>query len=349
MNQDPEILLIEWKEFISKKFRGKKKQEALFNYVKRLIDNESIIILDFSHLALLLGIESGILAKIVNHTSSFYYQFEIPKKKGGMREISAPYPVLLNAQNWIYENMLSSQSMHHCAKGFIKNTSIVDNAKEHLDNRFLLKMDIENFFPSIPINRIIAVFRKLGYTKKISYYLASICCLNESLPQGAVTSPALSNLIAKRLDRRLFGLANRFNVTYTRYADDLTFSGNDLPIRFISYVEKIVEEEGFKINNSKTKLLSEKKQKIVTGVSISSGKLTIPKKAKREVRKNIFHVLSKGLFEHQQSIQSKDPIYLERLLGYLYFWLSVEPENNYVKESIISLKTYSKKLGEEYS
>lgn len=231
----------------------------------------------------------------------------------------------------------------------MKNISIVDNAKEHLNQTYLLKMDIENFFPSIKINRIISIFRNLGYTKKISYFLSSVCCLNQELPQGAATSPTLSNIIAKRLDYRLTGFADKFDLKYTRYADDFTFSGKLLPVRLISYIENIVKEEGFVVNPSKTKLLNENKQKIVTGISISSGKLTIPKKTKREVRKNVHHILSKGLFAHQEYINSRDPIYLERLLGYLYFWYSVEPENSFVLNSIEGLKKYSKKLDDEYT
>ena len=90
-------------------------------------------------------------------------------------------------------------------------------------------------------------------------------------------------------------------------------------------------------------------QKIVTGISISSDKLTIPNKTKREVRKNVHYLLSKGLMEHQKIINSYDPIYLERLLGYLYFWYSVEPENSFVLDSIKKLKEYSKKLDIEYT
>lgn len=349
MKEEHKIEIEKWSLFFSNNIRGKKTQEALSRYVQKLILNDSPVIIDFNHLAELLGIQKDILASIIFKSSSFYYDFEIPKRNGGLRHISAPYPVLLNAQRWIYENILIQQPLHENSKGFIKNVSIVDNAKEHLNQPFLLKMDIENFFPSIKINRVISIFRNLGYTKKISYYLASICCCNQVLPQGAVTSPVISNIIAKRLDYRLTGFANKFDSKYTRYADDFTFSGKIIPVRLINYVEKIVSEEGFIVNSSKTKLLNEKKQKIVTGISISSGKLTIPKKTKREVRKNVYHILSKGMFEHQKNINSNDPIYLERLLGYLYFWYSVEPNNNFVLKSIDGLKKYSKKLDKEYT
>ncbi|WP_369752780.1 retron St85 family RNA-directed DNA polymerase [Flavobacterium sp. WC2409] len=349
MTEEYQIEIAKWSDFITKNIRGKKSQEALTLYVQNIIVHNAPVIIDFNHLAELLGIQKEILASIVMKSSSFYYNFEIPKRNGGSRQISAPYPVLLHAQRWIYENILIQQPLHTSSKGFVKNVSIVDNAKEHLNQKCLLKMDIENFFPSIKINRIISIFRNLGYTKKISYYLASICCSNQELPQGAATSPTLSNIIAKRLDYRLNGFANKFHLKYTRYADDFTFSGETIPYKLISYIEKIVKEEGFVVKADKTKLLSEKKQKIITGISISSGKLTIPKKTKREVRKNIHFVLTKGLFVHQKHIKSYDPIYLERLLGYLFFWYSVEPNNSFVLNSIRELKNYSKKLDSEYT
>lgn len=346
MTEEQKIEFDKWREFISLNIRGSKTQNALQLYVQKLIINNTVIILDFKHLSQLLGIETDTLTNIVMNSKSFYYNFEIPKRNGGKRLITAPYPVLLNAQKWIYENILIKQPLHKNAKGFIKNTSIVDNAREHLNQEFLLKMDIKDFFPSIRINRIISIFRNLGYTKKISYYLAAICCRERVLPQGAATSPVLSNIIAKRLDFRLTGLANKFQLNYTRYADDFTFSGNKFPVRLIKYIEIIVNDEGFEINSDKTKLLNDKKQKIVTGISISSGKMTIPKNMKREVRKNIHYVLNYGLFNHLKRIESKDPIYLERLLGYLYFWLSVEPDSIFVRKSIEELKNYSNKLNE---
>lgn len=347
MNDTQHIKIGNWKSYITENVRGKITQRAISAYVENLVLRDTVVIIDFKHLAQLLGIDKHILASIVNGSKAFYYNFEIPKRNGGKREISAPYPVLLSAQRWIYEHILIKQPLHESSKGFVKATSIVDNARPHLNQKHLLKMDIKDFFPSIQINRVMSVFRVLGYTKKISYYLASICCLDGVLPQGAATSPCLSNIIAKRLDYRLNGLAKKFNLIYTRYADDFTFSGNRISLGIIGYINSIVSDEGFKINENKTKLIGEKSQKIVTGISISSGKLTIPKKTKREVRKNIHYILKNGLFEHQKNINSNDPIYVERLLGFLFFWLSVEPENDFIKNSIEKLKIYSKMLDDE--
>ncbi len=336
-----------WRIYITEYIRGKITRKAILAYIEKLVLSNTIVILDFNHLSKLLGIKPRILASIINDSNSYYYNFEIPKRNGSVREISAPYPVLLNAQRWIYENILLRQPLHSNCKGFVKASSIVDNARPHLNKKYLLKMDIQDFFPSIKINRVMSVFRTLGYTKKISYYLAAICCLDGVLPQGAATSPYLSNIIAKRLDYRLNGLAKKFNLIYTRYADDLTFSGDILPLGILKYTESIVSDEGFKINKSKSKIIGPKGQKIVTGISISSGKLTIPKKTKREVRKNIHYILKNGLFEHLRNIDSNDPIYVERLLGFLFFWLSVEPENVFVKNSIKKLKVYSNMLDSE--
>lgn len=344
MTFDFDSELSKWTAFITENIRGKKTQKATIDYVSHLLSKNSVIIFNFEHLAKLLGVSPSVLASIVNSSHSFYNTFTIPKRNGNSREIASPYPVLMSCQKWIYENLLLNQPLHSCSKGFIKNVSIVDNAKEHLGKSYLLKMDIEDFFPSIPLNRVISVFKQMGYNQKVSYYLASICCLHRSLPQGAPTSPSLSNIIAKRLDKRLHGLSQKLNLSYTRYADDLTFSGNELSIKLISYIERIVEQEGFKLNSNKTKLLSENKQKIVTGISISSGKLTIPKSSKRELRKNIYHLLTKGLFEHQKVIGYHDPIYIERLLGYLHFWRSIEPQNKFVIDSIKSLKEYTSNL-----
>lgn len=348
MTKNHKIEIDKWSEFILQNIRGKKTQEALISYIKKLIIKGAPVILDFNHLSELLGLHKQILANIVYSSDSFYYSFDIPKRNGKTRKVSAPFPALLNAQKWIYENILINQPLHPNSKGFRKNISIKHNAEAHLNQRCILKMDLENFFPSIKINRVISIFRNLGYTKKISYYLSAICCYQGVLPQGGATSPCLSNIIAKRLDYRLTGLTNKFGFKYTRYADDLTFSGEAIPVRFITYVENIVRDEGFIVNSTKTKLIVGNKQKIITGISISSGRMTIPKKVKREIRKNVHYILSRGLFNHQKHIDSRDPIYLERLIGYLHFWRSIEPKNNYVLSSIDKLIKHALQLEENF-
>lgn len=139
----------------------------------------------------------------------------------------------------------------------------------------------------------------------------------------------------------MMALADEYGLVYTRYADDLTFSGDFLPKdKVLSRIDQVIREEGFTMNVKKTRFLPEHKRKIITGVSVSSGtKMTIPKTKKREIRKNVHYVLTKGLASHQEHIGSTDPVYLKRLLGNLCYWRSIEPDNRYVSDSIAALKS----------
>lgn len=307
-------------------------------FLQKLILNECPVVLSIRHLAQIVDVDLRVLRTMINHPSSFYYEYSIPKRSGGCRQIASPYPALLRVQRWINDNILSKIPVHESAKGFVKGLSIVDNASPHLGHATVLKTDIKDFFPSIGINRVRLIFKRLGYRKKIAFALASLCCLDGSLPQGAATSPTISNIILKRLDARMEGLASRFGLVYTRYADDLTFSGGDIPARIIKYITDIISDEGFYVNIGKTKILRSGSQQIITGVSVSSGVIKLPREAKREIRKNVHHVLKNGLIAHLNHIGNFDPIYVERLLGKLYFWKSIEPENKFVEEYIPKMK-----------
>ena len=271
---------------------------------------------------------------MINNPQSFYYKFSIPKKSGGKREICAPYPILLMAQHWINEHLLSRQPIHPAATGFIKGKSIKDNASAHLNSKNILKLDLENFFPSIPIKRVIAIFLGMGYTPKISYSLASLCCLNGVLPQGAPTSPALCNIIAKRLDYRINGFAQKNCLKYTRYADDIILSGDDVNAKTLSFLRKIIVTEGFTIKEEKTRFFKEYGQRIVTGLSISSPKITIPKEKRRALRQELHYIKKYGLRNHLEHVNINDVIYGYRISGYLQFWRSIEPDNEFVLQSI---------------
>lgn len=171
-----------------------------------------------------------------------------------------------------------------------------------------------------------------------------MCCLYRHLPQGAPTSPALSNIVGYEMDKKLAALAAEYGLTYTRYADDLTFSGDVFSKeQIIPRIKQIIRDEKFEPNHKKTRFINEYGRKIITGVSVSSGaKLTIPKARKREIRKNVYFILTKGLAEHQCQIGSSDPVYLKRLIGELCYWRSIEPDNAYVSDSINRLKCLEK-------
>lgn len=288
----------------------------------------------------LLQIKEERLQKILKKVPAHYTVFSLRKRSGGFRHICAPDELLLTVQQTIYHRILISVPVHPAATGFRQGISVAENARPHLGKKQALKVDLHDFFPSIRSSRVITVFEEIGYPRPTARILAELCCLKRKLPQGAPTSPALSNIIALSLDRKMAALAQRHGLTYTRYADDLTFSGDNLSKdALLRSIEQIVEEEGFTLNRKKTRFLTEHKRKIITGVSVSSGKkLTIPKAKKREIRKNVHFILTKGLKEHQSHIGSTDPVYLKRLLGYLAYWHSIEPDNRYVMETMTALE-----------
>lgn len=290
------------------------------------------------------GVEKEKMVSILSNVSAYYNQFRMPKRSGGSRQIAAPNMELLLIQRTIYQRVLLSANIHPAATGFRQNVSIIHNAKPHLGKKNVLKVDLHNFFGSVKQPKVVAAFEKIGYPTNIARVLAYLCCLDFCLPQGAPTSPALSNIVAYDMDIQLEALAKQYNCIYTRYADDLTFSGDSISSDILlPAITTIVDKYKFRLNRKKTRYAADNKRKIITGISISSGeKLTIPKMKKRELRKNIHFILTKGLAEHQRHIGSTDPAYLQRILGYLSFWLSVEPDNQYVLNSLAALRKLKK-------
>ena len=295
--------------------------------------------------AALLGVEVNRLEEILNNVSGHYQEFWMRKRSGVYRMISAPDKDLQAIQSTIYSRILSSVTIvHPAAVGFRCGRSVVDNAAPHLGKRYVLKMDIHDFFGSIRSPRVRQTFKKIGYPENVSKVLGALCCLHRHLPQGAPTSPALSNIVGYEMDRKLAALAAEYGLTYTRYADDLTFSGDVFPKeQIIPQVKRIIRDEKFEPNHKKTHFMNQSSRKIITGVSVASGvKLTIPKSKKREIRKNVYFILTKGLAEHQRRIGSHDPAYLKRLIGMLCYWRAIEPDNTYASDSIAALKRLEK-------
>lgn len=337
-----------WYNYLDKKIKKNKIKTALKDYVNKILLNKAVIIFELNHLSKLLGIEKDYLVKIIFDSNLFYRIFYIPKRNGGTREINSPSSILLYIQRWIYINILKNIDLHENCVGFRTGYSIRNNAEKHLNKNYILKLDIKDFFPSINIERVIAVFRNIGYSPKISYILAALCTLDNRLPQGSPTSPYLSNIIAKRLDKRLSEFCKKFGLNYTRYADDITISGNRLPKKLIEYIENIISDEGFEINKKKKRLLYKNNQRIITGISVNSNKLTIPKKQKRKIRQIIYYIRQYGVLNHLNKKNINDPIYLERILGYLYFWIFIEPKNIKVTEYISVIKNEIEKQNRSF-
>lgn len=328
-----------WNDFFDKKGLSPDLKKAYLRYIYKLNYKGLPIVFELKHLAKILGIKYKVLVYMVYNSESYYYSFQLKKRRGGLRDISAPYPLMRYTQFWILNKILPKVSLHDSSFAYQKERSIVDNAKKHLGQNHLLKMDLKNFFPSIKIKRIIPIFKYLGYSNHVSFYLASLCCLDDSLPQGACTSPYLSNIVCKRLDKKLEKLATTNQLNYSRYADDLTFSGNIIPELIIDEVTNLVISEGFKVNEEKTILLEENKKKIVTGISVSGDELKLPKTTRKSLRQEVFYIKKYGLKNHLKKKEINDPIYLERLVGKFHFWLQIEPKNEFVLDATKYLKS----------
>lgn len=325
-------LFQQWQECIESLSETQEVKDILLAYIHSILKREGIVILSLDHLAALTGIEEPVMAEMISANNKFYRSFSIPKRNGGERVISAPFPSLKQVQEWIYRVVLLPRTeLPNCAVGFIPGKSIVDNATPHIGAKYLLKMDLKDFFPSISLTRVIATFQYLGYYPRMAYFLARLCCEDSHLPQGAPTSPILSNIIAKHLDKRLSSLAIKYDLVYTRYADDLTFSGEHIPVKFIEIVTAIAKEEGFVANQEKTRILGPSCRKIITGVSISSGKTCIPRSTKRMIRQQAYYIKKYGIKSHMRHCGINDPFFFLRFAGNMAYWKSVEPDHPYLK------------------
>lgn len=229
----------------------------------------------------------------------YHYRW-VKKRSGGYRLIESPKPLLKAAQDKILREILDAVPAHPAAHGFVRGRSIRTNAVPHVGRRVVLKLDLENFFATVGFSRVVAIFRSLGYSREAAIWLASLTTSTlpnqmappdgsfvraftenalwryraRHLPQGAPTSPALANLSAFALDLRLAGLARVFHAGYTRYADDLTFSG---PARFLGslrvflpLIRKIIHGEQFRLHDGKRKVMRDNRQQRVTGVVVNA-------------------------------------------------------------------------------
>ena len=259
----------------------------------------------YEDLCMVLEINQGYFYSVLNKIKNKkgYTKFSIPKKNGGVREILAPSSIIKGLQLKIKTYIEGKYSPHTCAKGFKKGSCNVDNAKMHIKRNWCLNLDLKDFFPSINFGRVYGLLMSEPFNanKKIAVALAHILCYDNELPQGAPSSPLISNLIAYSLDNKLLALAKEYHCYYSRYADDISFSSNSthMPKQLVVFddlihewiigddLQKTIESCGFSINHGKTRLLKKNQRQEVTGIIVNS-KLNLNRKYYRELR-SIFH------------------------------------------------------------
>ncbi|TPL57724.1 RNA-directed DNA polymerase [Mesorhizobium sp. B2-4-2] len=228
------------------------------------------------HLASYLGISPSIIRQILHRPRFHYRTFILKKADGTNRIIRTPKTYLKVMQWWINDNILITKEMAEAVHGFRKGRSYITNAAAHAGAKHLLNLDISRFFPSVTAQMIVGVFRNLGYSAAGSDFLARLTSLDDEAPTGAPTSPLIGNLILDNFDQTVSELSAARNITYTRYADDLTFSARTrIDNEFLKEVTAFVESSGFELNPKKTRFLGKGDRMDVTGVVINEG-LNLP-------------------------------------------------------------------------
>lgn len=260
-----------------------------------------------------LRLPKEVISKFSFNNDRYYHRIEMEKKSGGIRHIESPLKELKAIQRWVLRYILDKLSPSSYAKGFVRKKSILYNAKPHEGNQYVLNLDLKDFFTTVQASHVYTLFKNIGYNNNIAFILTSFCTKSGYLPQGAPTSPALSNLVCLRLDHRISTYCKKRALTYTRYADDLCISGNKILIlQKASYLIKdIICDEGFTINAKKEKFLGPKVRREVTGLTVTP-KITISKKNYCLYRKRIYdlvrtetpnkHEIIKGILSFVRSI-----------------------------------------------
>lgn len=252
-----------------------------------------------------------------------YKTFYIDKKDGTKRKINAPTLAVKLFQRWILENILYKIKTSKYSYGFEKKkgSPLVRCAEMHRNNLYILKVDLKDFYPSIDRKRVFYEFVNIGYNDEVADMLTNVCVLDDNLPQGAVTSAYLANLICRKLDIRISGYCNKRNIVYTRYADDLAFSCDDRELLKRAYrmVKVIVEDEGFILNQRKTVFMTPKCHKQILGVTINDNLIKASRETKRMIRRMLHYAVATGDYSMNNKI-----------CGYIAYIDSIE--KNYKKK-----------------
>jgi hypothetical protein len=255
-------------------------------------------------------------------SGSHYHSWKVPKRTGGERTITAPMPKLKALQRWALEHYFEKLPVHAAAHGFLPARSVLTNALAHVGADVVVKLDVKDFFPTITWQRVKGLLRKAGVTEPVATLLALLCTeaprqLVEfrgqtlyvatgprCLPQGAPTSPAITNALCLRMDRRLSALARALGCTYTRYADDLTFSFKKTPERerlalgiLVEKTKDVLKSEGFTLHGKKTQVLRRGAAQRVTGLTINPAG---PQVASARVSRDVLRRLRAAIHNRQK-------------------------------------------------
>lgn len=277
------------------------------------------------------------LLEMTHHQYRYYKKLYIPKRGGGSRAVYSPDYQLRKYQKWLLNNVLHRVKSDPHATAYIKGRGVRENAIMHSHREMLVKLDIKSFFNNVTFNMVLGVLRRdFELPNASAVAVARLCTLDGHLPQGACTSPMLANLCMRPFDEELAAWCGRKHITYTRYSDDMTFSGQRFEAKeLIHLVRSLLKKYGFVLNDEKTRVLVGACRKQVTGVVVNDG-LSVPKEYKRAIRQELYYISKYGLNEHLKQcdggryIKNGHPQrlkYLSGLLGRIKYVQYIEPDN----------------------
>lgn len=326
-----------WKEykdtFLDEAKKCGKSEEyckACLNYAENLWIHNMPVIYTQDHLCRLLGYLPVYVYSAANAPEKFYRQFSIPKKNGGVRLISEPLPNLKEIQKWILENILYKAKASIYAKAYIPGKSVKDNVRFHRRQKKVLTLDIKGFYDHLTDWMVFQFFLENGYDEAVAMMLTGLCCVKGCLPQGAPTSAALSNLLMLNFDEKVGMYCRTKKIRYTRYADDMTFSGDFDELEIIRFVRENLRLMGLRLNTKKTRVRRQGQQQEVTGIVVNY-KAQLPKSIRKEIRKNMYYIQKFGLESHLDYIGMERKNYLEHLFGQISYALFINPKDQELK------------------
>lgn len=245
-----------------KNYTIKISSEELFRQINEYLSGTSFTVSEYNY--------------FLDNKRKYYNSFKMIKKNGDFREISAPNQKLKQIQRYILYRHLYNMRPHPSVTGFVRKKSIIHNAVRHINRSHIYNLDLKDFFPTVKKTWIYDFLVKKKYGTACAEILAEVCTLNDSLPQGAPTSPALSNIVGYYMDWRLYGLAKSCKLRYSRYADDMTFSGKYIKKSIRDTIKSIILDCGFIVAENKERLVKKKNnfRQTVTGLVVNK-KLSI--------------------------------------------------------------------------
>ncbi len=265
------------------------------------------------------------LYSLSNNIEKNYKIYKIKKNNGGYRTIYEPNSLLMKIQKSILNNILNNKSISLYAKAYHKGISLRDNASAHVNKDLILKLDIKNFFESISFVDIYnSCFSIEYFPKSVGMLLTYLCTYNDHLTQGSPTSSYISNLVMKDFDEEIGYYCEMNNISYTRYSDDMTFSGDFNPSEVIVKVRKMLYKLGLELNDSKIHVIHKSSCQSVTGIVVNE-KVQVGSRYRNKIRQEIYYIRKYGLESHLDRCGIKDDNlkYLNRLYGRILYVLQI--------------------------